>query len=140
MRVSQYACDPDVTEISSSVKVDVVSTCPTLDLSDCFRGAYIGKRHRTVTDVDKHVPFDTNFLVSIVDYVLEGMTIKTLINFDDMEYREEEGWEYALDLNDELYDLMDLFPDWQLKMAADRLRNLSQHIETKKYDWSGWQT
>ena len=80
MSVSQYACNPVVSEISTIVKVDVPSTEPVTALSDCFYEAYIHKSFDTVTDVDKHTDFDKNFLVGIVDHVLDGMTIKTLIN------------------------------------------------------------
>ena len=40
---------------------------------------------------DESISFKPNLLVDIIDNVLDDMTVKTLINFDDIEYREEEG-------------------------------------------------
>ena len=138
MKVSHYVSLPNVVEISSPVKVEVASTRPTLDLSNCFLTAHSYRTHVGVTDVDEHVKFDINFLVNIVDSVLDGMTVESLINFDDIEYREEEGWAYVLDLQDELLEHINQLPDWQLMMAADRLQRLSHYIETKHCDWTGW--
>ena len=134
MKVSHYVCFLNVRELSSSVQVEVTSKRPTLDLADCFHYALWYKTEMCVCD--ESISFKPNLLVDIVDNVLDEMTVETLINFDDIEYREEEGWWCVLDLEDALREHIYQLPRWQLMMAFNRLNKLSQCIKTKSfYEW-----
>ena len=134
MKVSHYVCFLNVRELSSSVEVEVTSKRPTLDLAECFLSAHSYKTAKCVCD--ESIPFKPNLLVEIIDNVLDEMTVETLINFDDIEYREEEGWWCVLDLDDALREHIYQLPRWQLMMASDRLKKLSRCIKTKSsYEW-----
>ena len=128
MKVSHYVCFLNVRELSSSVQVEVTSKRPTLDLADCFHYALWYKTEMCVCD--ESISFEPNLLVDIIDIVLDDMTVETLINFDDIEYREEEGWWCVLDLKDALCKHIYELPSWQLMMAFNRLMKLSERIKT----------
>ena len=112
----------------------MASKRPTLDLADCFHYALWYKTEMCVCD--ESISFKPNLLVGIIDNVLDDMMVETLINVDDIEYREEEGWCCVLDLKDALREHITLLPRWQLMMASDRLKKLSRCIKTKSsYEW-----
>ena len=85
---------------------------------------------------DESISFKPNLLVDIIDTVLDEMTVETLINFDDNEYRDLETWDAVLELQDELREHIYQLPRWQMMMATDRLKKLSHCIKTKSsYEW-----
>ena len=117
MKVSHYACAPNVMEVSSPFKADAASTRFILDLSNLFHNASVYRYNFCLNNDDA----SPQKLLEIVENCLGDLTVQEMI-----EYGEENI--FPIDLKSIVSQYPYQIPNWQLKMSAIRLERLTNYI------------